>query len=86
MQPQWLTDHYNRWNAANNLAKELGFPEKAGTLKWANEFAKAIGYCDWTSVRAAQNRQDKELEHRLELLMGPHALTIWKAIQARELK
>ncbi len=87
MLEQWEINHMLRWNAAGNVATLLGISintDHRAFTEFRDKFAKTLGYQMWEDIRAAQDKNYKEANHVLQMLQGPHALAIYKAMQARK--
>ncbi len=70
-----------RWNAVRHMKALLGISD---AYYWHESFAEVLGYSSWADLCNAQYAGDDKLENQLTLLTGPHALTVWKIIQARK--
>ena len=82
---QWETNHNLRWAAVRNVAKLLGNAIAAdNSREFRDEFARTIGYQDWHDIRHLQDQNCEKLKHILQMLQGPHALAIYKAMKARK--
>lgn len=70
-----------RWGAVHKLSKALHWSEENS---FAGVFATTLGFVDWWDLVNALEEGNQDLYEKLQMLNSPHALTIYRAMQARK--
>ena len=71
-----------RWDALRRVKTLLKISPE---VNFSGPFSTGLGFKDWWNLVEVleDENKNKKLIHTLEILRGPHALTVWYAIQAR---